>query len=171
VREALAIRERLLTTGRMPRDFERYAARSYANLGRVRAAAGEAEPAEQSYRENMKRLDQLAKEFPQRPLYRTDLAATMTSLAELLERSNRKPEAEAIRRRVVSRYESLTADFPEIAVYRHDLVQSYVLLARVRWELGRYGDAVDLYRKALTLAVTGKPRPKHRPPNTVEGGK
>jgi tetratricopeptide (TPR) repeat protein len=140
--DALTIRKELLSRAKMGRDFDRYLGRNYANLGRAQAAAGRPGPAEQSYREGIAHLEGLVAEFPNTPFHSIDLALTLSSLAEFLEGRQRQPEADQIRRRLVSHYEQLIANFPE-----H--VQSYVLLGAALWDLGRYAEAVELFRKAL----------------------
>jgi tetratricopeptide (TPR) repeat protein len=149
LREALTIRQQLLASGRVSRAYERYVARSHANMGRAQAAAGQPGSAEKSYREGMKLLDQSVKEFPHLLFYRIELAETMASLADLLEGRNRRQEAEKVRRRVVGQYETLITDFPVNSENLRGLVQSYVLLGSVLWDLSRHAEAAEMYRKAL----------------------
>jgi tetratricopeptide (TPR) repeat protein len=151
VRAALAIQQPLLADGRMPRGFENYVARNHANLGRVLAASGQTEAAERSYQEAVQLLEQSVKEYPDWPFGRVTLAQTLASLADLLKNTGRQRQAEEVRRRVVGHYETLTADFHEDPNNRRKLLQSYVKLGSARSELGRYGDAIDPYRKALEL--------------------
>jgi serine/threonine protein kinase/Tfp pilus assembly protein PilF len=148
--DALTIRRSLLAGGRMPADFQRYFARNLADLGRAQAADGQFESAEHSYREAMKLLGQSARQFPYNFFYVVNLAETAASLADLLQSRQRWRDAEEIRRCAVSHYETLMANFPNNSGNLHGLVKNYTSLAEVVWELGRYAEAAELYRKALT---------------------
>jgi tetratricopeptide (TPR) repeat protein len=151
VREAVEIHQRLLAGGRKG-SMERYAARTFVSLGRVLAAAGRAQEAEQSYQQAVKLLERLVQEWPVSALCRADLAQTLAGLANLLKGPGRRPEAEAIRRRVIRQYETLKADFPEDPHHRLNLVLSYLELVSLLWELDRQTEAAEPYRKAFELS-------------------
>jgi serine/threonine-protein kinase len=151
LREALEIQQRVLAGGRLKGSVERYAARNFARLGRVLAAAGQAQEAEQSYQKAVNLLEPLVEELPESALGRADLAQTLAGQAALLESLGRRREAVAVRRQVIGHYEALTRDFPEDPQHWRDLAQSYLELIRLLWELARQPKAAGLYRKALEL--------------------
>ena len=65
VREAVEIHERVLAGGQLKGSVERYAARNFANLGRILVATGQTREAEQSYRKAVDLLDRLVEELPE----------------------------------------------------------------------------------------------------------
>jgi tetratricopeptide (TPR) repeat protein len=150
--EALAIHQKVLSGGRLKGYIERYVARNFVSLGRVLAAAGQAQEAEQSYQKAVNLLDPLVAAMPESAIPRADLARTLAGQADLLKELGRVPDAEQTRRRVIREYEKLNADFPEDPDHRRGLVQSYLELVRLLWELGRQSEAAEPYRKAFELA-------------------
>ena len=119
----MEIHERVLAGGQLKGSVERYAARNFANLGRVLAAAGQAREAEQSYRKAVNLLDRSVKELPESAYPRVDLARTLPRLADLLKDLGRWQEAEEIRRRVIHLYETLKANFAEDPEHRRNLAR------------------------------------------------
>jgi tetratricopeptide (TPR) repeat protein len=151
IREALAIRRKVLAGGQLKGSIERYVARGCANLGRVLIATGQAPEAEPYYREAVTLLDRLLKELPESALRRAELARALAGQADLFKALGRRPEAEAIWRRVIRHYEALKADFPEDPQHRRELVASYLELVSLLWDLGRQAEAAEPYRKALKV--------------------
>jgi tetratricopeptide (TPR) repeat protein len=151
VREAVEISQRVLDSGHLKGDIERYMGRNFVILGRVLAVAGKAEDAEQSYREALNLLNQIVEELPESALRRAALAEALAGLADLLKDPARRREAEEIRRRAIQHYETLKADFPENPVHRRNLVPSYLGLASLLCELGRQTEAAESLHKALEL--------------------
>jgi tetratricopeptide (TPR) repeat protein len=151
LREALKFDQKVLDRGRLKGEIERYTARHFISLGRVLAAAGQAEEAEQCGRRAVSLLDPLVEELPESALYRESLAAALAGLADFLSDHGRRPEAAEVRRQVIRHYETLTADFPEEPEYRGRLVRSYWQLGSLLWGLGRQGEAAETYRKALEV--------------------
>jgi tetratricopeptide (TPR) repeat protein len=151
LRKALAMRQKLLASGRMKGAIERYVARNHARLARALAAAGQTEKAEQSYREALKLQDPLVKGLPESPSHRTELAATLVGLADLLKDPSRQSEVEAIRRRAIRQYQLLAAHFRADPGNRRNLLQTSIRLGNVLWQVGRYAEAAEQYRQALKL--------------------
>jgi tetratricopeptide (TPR) repeat protein len=151
LRQALAIRQKLVARRYGKGDMERYLGRNYAWLGRVLAAAGRAREAEQAYRDGEKVLEPLVKEFPEVALHRVDLANTLFFLADHLKDSNRQQEVEQLRRRVIGHCEILKANAPDDSQYRVTLVQRYMDLVSLLWQLGRQNEAAEPFRKALAV--------------------
>jgi tetratricopeptide (TPR) repeat protein/tRNA A-37 threonylcarbamoyl transferase component Bud32 len=151
VRQALAIRQKLLPPGRMKGISAHYVGRNYAYLARALAAAGQAREAEQAYREGEKVLEQLLKEYPEMVLSRAALVETLGLLADHLKDSSRPQEVEEIRRRVIGHCEILKANAPEDSQYRVTLVLSYLELVSLLWQLGRQSEAAEPFRKALEV--------------------
>jgi tetratricopeptide (TPR) repeat protein len=151
IREALKIYQRLLADGQMKGEIKRYAARGFVNLGRVLAAAGKAEEAEQSYRKAVELLDQWAEDLPESAPRRPDLAETLAGLADLYKDPDSRHKAVEIRRRVIGQYEKLHAEFPRDPQYRLRLLRSYLALVSLFWQVGRGNEAAEPYRKALEL--------------------
>jgi serine/threonine-protein kinase len=151
LRQALAIRQKLLARRYRKGEMERYLGRNYAWLGRVLAATGKAREAEQAYRDGEKVLEQLVKEYPEAALHRTVLVDTLGLLADHLKDSSRKQEVEEIRRRLIGHYEILKANASEESQYGHKLVLAYLELVSLLCQLGRQGEAAEAVRKALAV--------------------
>jgi tetratricopeptide (TPR) repeat protein/tRNA A-37 threonylcarbamoyl transferase component Bud32 len=151
VGEALEIHERLLAGGHLKCSVERYAARNFVTLGRLQAAAGPSEEAEQSFLKAVNLLEPLVEQLPESAVNRAELAWTLAGLADLLTDQDRRRDAEAIYRRVIDHYEKLKADFPKDPNYRRYLFMSYWKLARLLSRMGRQADAAKPYRKAIEI--------------------
>ena len=152
IREAVEIDQRVLAGGQLKGSVERYAARNFANLGRVLVAAGQAGEAEQSYGKAVNLLDRLVAELPESVYPRADLARTLPR-AGGPSHGHRPPEedTEVIRRRLIDLYETLKASFPADPEHRRNLVVNYLELACLLCELGRQTEADEPFRKALEL--------------------
>ena len=154
LREALTIRQELHATGQMPRSFVRYLAANHASLGRTLARSGNTADAEVSYKEALKLLTQLVKQFPDSPFFRATLAQTLANFADLLDDLHRQQEVEVIRGQVVVHYEYLAQHFPEDPGNQRNLVLSYLQLGAVHAARGRLAAATVKLCEALGVAVT-----------------
>jgi tetratricopeptide (TPR) repeat protein len=149
LRQALAIRQELFASGRLGRSNDRYLARVYSNLGRALAAAGQMKEAERTYREAVKLLEPLAKDFPDSPYPRMVLAGALGGLADLLKSRDRRREVEELRRQVLHHYEILTKDFPEVPGNQRNLERSHALLGIRLIETGRCAEGIAQFRLGL----------------------
>jgi tetratricopeptide (TPR) repeat protein len=149
--QSLAINKKLLASGSLGRSFERYVALSYRSRGRVLAATDQPHEAEAAYRDALKLLQPLEKDFPDSLYYRLNLAETLGSLASLLTDPGRKREVETLRRQVVHHYEILTKNFKEAPGQRQNLLHSYLALGHVLGKLGDWAQSAEQYRKAVQL--------------------
>jgi tetratricopeptide (TPR) repeat protein len=151
IREAVKIDQWLLDAGKLKGYIEPYAARNFARLGRVLAAAGQADEAEKSYQKAVSLLDPLVRALPESAPRRTSLADALAGQADLYKDLGRLADAAELRRHVIRHYEVLKADFPKAPQYPRKLVQNYLLLVSLLWDLGRQADAAEPYRKAFDL--------------------
>src|SRR5262249_44812478 len=88
------------------------------------------------------RREQAAKECPDTPAFRAELAKVLLAWAALLRDPGQQDEVAKIRQRVIGLYEELTADSPEDVASRHRL-------GRLLEQTGRHAEAADQYRQAL----------------------
>jgi tetratricopeptide (TPR) repeat protein len=100
LRDALEIRERVLARGHKG-SIERYIARNLVNLGRVLAAAGQAEEAEQCYRKAVNLLERSLDEFHESAYHRVELVRSYRQLVSLLCELDRQTEAAELRRKAL----------------------------------------------------------------------
>src|SRR5262249_32636663 len=110
VREVLAIRQQLAVGGGPDRLFVRYVARAHVNLARVLIAVGQEGEARQAYQEARQLLEQAAKEYPDTPHFRAELAKVLLAWADLLRDPGQQDEVAKIRQRVIGLYEELMED-------------------------------------------------------------
>src|SRR5262249_57825012 len=103
---------------RMKGKIECYAARGFVNLGRVLAAAGKADEAEQSYQKAVDLLDRWVEDLPEAAIRRAGLAETLAGLADLYTDPGSPHKAAEIRRRGIREAEKLKAELPRNPQYR-----------------------------------------------------
>jgi serine/threonine protein kinase len=150
--ESLRVRQQLVAARRsMPGHMERYLGRSYTNQGRVHAAAGRANDAEQSYNAAIALLGPLVEKYPLFPFHRQELVRALAGRAEILTQTGRQQEAVGVRRKVVEQCEMLKAKFPEDRPGRRMLVDSHLELVLLLSQLDRQHDATEVLAKALAV--------------------
>ena len=110
-RETLQLRLDLRNEGGPDRDFEQYVARSHAYMARVMSAMKQPEESEKQFRETIRILDRLVKDFPRQTYYRNSLAGYTGELRDQLDDA-RMPEIRELTAEAAAHYAKLFDDAP-----------------------------------------------------------
>jgi tetratricopeptide (TPR) repeat protein len=122
---------------------------AYRRVGTIQCRLDKPAEAEAAYRQAIALQSELADAFPDRPVYRQDLALSLNSLALILEEIGRPAEAEQAVRRALPLWEQLTADFPAEQRYREGLARSRNTLGTVLAATDRPREAEQAFRQAV----------------------
>jgi serine/threonine protein kinase len=120
-------------------------ARAYRQVGYIQRLLGDTEKAQESSRQAILILEELASAFPDLPDYRAELAGSLRERGVWLFDLARNPEAEAVIGQALALTQRLEADFPEKAEYRQ--MEAW---CHRSWALP---DPVTTARKALEIQV------------------
>lgn len=97
-------------------------------------------------------FEQLVREFPGVPQYRSDLAMANYRLAFFLAvYPDRSHDTQELCRAAIHWQEQLVAEFPTKPEYRFDLAQSLSKLGYLCWSAGDYPESERAYRRALVI--------------------
>jgi tetratricopeptide (TPR) repeat protein/tRNA A-37 threonylcarbamoyl transferase component Bud32 len=131
-------------------DVRLETARAWRRLGKIQGLLGDRQATEHSYREALAIAWRLHAEFPDRPPYRYELAASLENLAGHLIPTN-PAEASQAMGQALELHERLAADFPDIASYRVELAVAYHTRARILEAAGQAEDAEEAVRRCVGL--------------------
>jgi tetratricopeptide (TPR) repeat protein len=130
--------------------YQQNLARGRNNLGVLLAAVGRPDEAEQTFRQALDVLFGLAKQYPNVPDYRQELAVSYNHLGNLWRDTN-PAKSESFYLQSLGLRDRLVADFPTTPVYRQEQAASYHSLGFVRQAAGRAEEAEKAYGQALTI--------------------
>ncbi len=130
--------------------------RSQAFLGSVLSLAGRGQEAEQAQRGALARYSELAARFPEAPNYQRWLVTAHNTLGSL--QHDRPLEAEQSIGKAIRLGEELMARWPDDPLNRGELLHGYFLLGKTLVRLGRLPQAVDAFRKAISMYEQAAPR-------------
>jgi tetratricopeptide (TPR) repeat protein len=150
--EALELNKKLLLVPAQKSHIERYLARNYVHQGRVLAALGQVEAAEQACQEAVNLLDPLVQATSAYPYHRMELARALTCWADLLKHTTRQHQTEELLGQAIGHYKILHDNFPEDRKNPQLLAATYLMLVTWLWEVGRPEDAAEPYRLAFAVA-------------------
>jgi serine/threonine protein kinase len=120
-------------------------------VGNMRSTLGEPQEAEQDYDQALSIYKQLTAEFPSRPGFRHDLAASHLSRGALLYNTGRLQETEKDYNQALSIFQQLAADFPTRPGFRQELAQSHNNRGDLLYITGRLQEAEQNYGGALSI--------------------
>jgi serine/threonine protein kinase/tetratricopeptide (TPR) repeat protein len=129
-REALRLRENLASESQNPLDRRDLAFSQYWLGALLAPLSGRRQEAETYYRATLALQEPLAKDFPDQPGFRRELASTLNNLGNLL-RASGNPATEATYRRALEIQEELVRTDSTKAEYKRDL-------ARTQGNLGQW---------------------------------
>ncbi|HBI42807.1 MAG TPA: hypothetical protein DDY78_08105, partial [Planctomycetales bacterium] len=130
--------------------YQQNLARGRNNLGLLLAAVGRPDEAEQTFRQALDVLSGLAKNYPNVPDYRQELAVSYNHLGNLWRDTN-PAKSESFYLQSLGLRDRLVADFPTTPIYRQEQAASYHSLGFVRQAAGRGEEAEKAYGQALTI--------------------
>ena len=96
-------------------------------------------------------LEKLASQWPTRPEHREDLAGSYANLADLLNRTGQRGEAEQAYRALIVLDQKLAADSPSAPCHRSSLAWSHKDMGDLLAKMGRSTEAEQAYRQAIVL--------------------
>ncbi len=120
-------------------------------LGRVLAARGQTERAEEAYRRAAALYENIMSEFPEARGYQAGLARALTGLATILQQSRRPEDAVRAANNAVELLARLAARWPDDRPVREQFAGSQHVLARSLIAASRDGEAIAAYREAIRL--------------------
>jgi serine/threonine protein kinase len=112
---------------------------------------GQRAEAEASYRDTIRRYEQLAEDFTDVEEYRDLLARCNFDLGTLYLADGKLPEAESVCRRAIALYGALSAGVPANAHYRRELADTYNNLGVLLREQNKLAKAEEAFRQAIVL--------------------
>jgi tetratricopeptide (TPR) repeat protein len=121
----------------------------YRGVGKIQAALGRHDQAEEALRTAVARFEELAAESPTDPVVRNDLVSSQTTLARALQKTGRIPEAITVYRRANDLAAELASDFPDRPNLPIHLLVARAGLAFALAGAGRAEEAERLYRQTL----------------------
>jgi tetratricopeptide (TPR) repeat protein len=124
--------------------------RAAYRVGDIQALLGDTEKAEASYGQAIATFTQLVAEFPNKPDYQEDLAASYNNLGILLQETGRTSQAERTYHRAIAQYRGLTEQNSQDLKYRRLLAGGYHNLGTLQMHLGM-PEAEKNLRLALEL--------------------
>jgi tetratricopeptide (TPR) repeat protein len=120
-------------------------------VGAMRYRLSELKEAERDYDQALSIYRQLAADFPARPEFRQDLAASHNNRGVLLRATGRLKEAKKDYDEAVSIEKQLAADFPNRPEFRQELAASHNNRGNLLHDTGRLKEAEQDYEQALSL--------------------
>jgi len=120
-------------------------------VGYMRSRLGELKEAEQDFDQALSIQKQLAAEFPSRPEFRQQLAATHINRGNLLSITGRPREAEKDYDQALDIQKQLATDFPTRPEFRKELATSYNNRGILLNNTGRPREAEKDYDQALSI--------------------
>jgi tetratricopeptide (TPR) repeat protein len=105
---------------------------------------------EASLRQALSIDEGLAKDYPQMPLYRANLAATLDALGRVLDATGKPAEVEQIQQRSLEIGQKLAAEYPQVPDYQSALGVMANSRAAVQMGLGKWEEARGLLEQAIT---------------------
>jgi serine/threonine-protein kinase len=132
-------------------DLKADRGRAYHRLAFVRTEIGESAGAIDNYERMRKIFAKLAADFPSRPEFRQELAASYNNLGGLLRSTGRLAEAETALRDALALRKKLAADFTTRPDFRQELATSHHNLGLVLRDTGRLADAETADRDAVAI--------------------
>jgi serine/threonine protein kinase/tetratricopeptide (TPR) repeat protein len=121
------------------------------SLGVFYRGRGNFTASERAFEQAIDVYDRLARDSPDEPTFRGDLAASYRDFGYLLEEFGRLEEAEVAFDHAVELDESLTHELPAAPQYQTRLVHSYLGVGSVLRRLARFQEAEEVIRKAADL--------------------
>jgi tetratricopeptide (TPR) repeat protein len=128
------------------------AAWAYRRVGDLYHHLGREEEAEEAYASAIRMLEELARQFPGDPEFRSKLVKTYLMADPWLAAPSSLGRAEHRLRRALTLIEKLAAEAPEDVEYAQARVQLETKLGAASQRLGRPDEAEGCYREALALA-------------------
>ena len=145
--------------------------RTQRKLGRILEALGQHDEASDALKESIAFLERLAGEFPDKPLYREELAYAVFISGEVHRDRDELPEAEAAFRRAMGLRQQLVRDEPDKPGHQSALAADHEQIAALLARTGRYDGADHERTEALALLdrlLTDHP-PGQYPPAQTRG--
>ncbi len=149
-RRAVALEEKLVADYPSVAQYQSELAASHINLGSLLAERDRSAEAAGAYHRAIALAGKLAADYPSAPVYRSYLASGHFNLG-LIERVDRPQEAERAFRETIQLREKLAADSPGVPGYRSQLAETYLRLGEHLAEVGRFAEAEQAARKAISL--------------------
>jgi serine/threonine protein kinase len=126
-------------------------ARAYYRMGRMNEILGRPGDSEDAYRRAVAVGRLLAADFPTRPEYREQLAASHSCLGRLVRDAGRFPEAESAYDDALAILKQSAADFPDRPAFRQILAGVHNNLGNLFQETGRIKEAEEAFTESLLI--------------------
>jgi eukaryotic-like serine/threonine-protein kinase len=120
-------------------------------VGWIRYRLGELKEAEQDYNQALSIQKQLAADFPNRPEFRQQLAASHNNRGMVPHATGRLKEAEQDWNEALSICKQLVADFPTSPEFRQELANSHGNRGVLRRETGRLNEAEEDFDQVVSI--------------------
>ena len=124
---------------------------AHTNLGNVLRVQGKLGEAVAAYRKAIELQEGLARDHPNIPYHRDDLAATYGALARVYDDQGQLDQARETYQKALALREKLTRDHPDVRGYRAALADNYIGLAKVHYDQGRLDKAEEADQEAVAL--------------------
>jgi tetratricopeptide (TPR) repeat protein len=145
-----------------PNSVAQLAGNEY-NLGMLLTDAGRTDEAMASYRRSLDLRRALARDHPDRPEYRLNVAFTLGNMGTCVAPTD-LPAAEGYLRETVAILADLATKFPKAAVIRDGLPRNRASLAGVLYDQGKLDEAATLYQENLRA----NPKDQHSRKQTTQ---
>jgi tetratricopeptide (TPR) repeat protein len=149
LQKALGFYQEFLQQNRLDPTLRLQTGRAHGRVGKIYELLGQQQEAEQAYREALTIFDEMARDFPDQPDYRFELAATCNALCWQQTTTGHPQQAEELFQRALTVLSPLVIDFPNRADYRSELSRSH----NSQGELWRQTRQKALARTAYEQAV------------------
>jgi len=129
----------------------RDAAIAYVRLAQINAQVGQTEAAEEAYRESVRILAALCKDYPNTAEYNVQLADVELSLGIVLWENRRYAEAETLARDANTAMSTMSVRSSDSRPARRELTRSLNLLGLVLRDTGRFDEAEQSLRGSMQI--------------------
>ena len=151
VRQAVAIREKLVAESPRVFSYRQELGMSLGNLGNILTATGRHKEAEKVVQRNLELRHKLVDDFPAEPETRHYLADAYQDLSSLHSSAGKfQDEVQALRQELALR-QKLTAEFPSVRIYQTSLARCYHSLGNALREKGAVDEAIAALKEAIRL--------------------
>jgi eukaryotic-like serine/threonine-protein kinase len=166
--QSLSFHRSLLPEKVQDPDARRDAGEVYLQLGRIKALLGKDAEAAQAYREGLKLIEDLVRDYPKVSVYTEKLANGCFDMAAAFWEANWFEQSEDPARRAIALFEKLTGDCPAVPYYPEQQRRSLELLGLILRDRGRLDDAQATLGQAAKLGAGLVKQSPNQPQHRVE---